>query len=71
MTKLQLRILGGLIILFNLVIIGENNIEGVMVGVLTIGVALLFELVLVKNFAIDKEKPHQEWRGFILAKGLC
>lgn len=54
MTKLQLRILGGLIILFNLVIIGENNIEGIMVGVLTIGVALLFELVLVKNLAVDK-----------------
>lgn len=57
MTKLQLRILGGLIILFNLVIIGENNIEGIMVGVLTIGVALLFELVLIKNFAVDRNKP--------------
>lgn len=59
MTKLQLRILGGLIILFNLVIIGENNIEGIMVGVLTIGVALLFELVLIKNFAVDRNKPSQ------------
>ena len=59
MTKLQLRILGGLIILFNLVIIGENNIEGIMVGVLTIGVALLFELVLIKNFAVDRNKPNQ------------
>ncbi len=57
MTKLQLRILGGFIILFNLVIIGENNIEGIMVGVLTIGVALLFELVLIKNFAVDRNKP--------------
>lgn len=59
MTKTQFRILGGLIILFNLVIIGENNIEGIMVGVLTIGVALLFELVLIKNFAVDRNKPNQ------------
>lgn len=59
MTKLQFRILGGLIILFNLVIIGENNIEGIMVGVLTIGVALLFELVLIKNYAKDRDKPTQ------------
>ena len=59
MTKIQLRILGGLIILFNHVIIGENNIEGIMVGVLTIGVALLFELVLIKNFAVDRNKPNQ------------
>ena len=59
MTKTQFRILGAVIILFNLVIIGENNIEGIMVGVLTIGVALLFELVLIKNFAVDRNKPNQ------------
>ena len=59
MTKTQFRILGAVIILFNLVVFGENNIEGIMVGVLTIGVALLFELVLIKNFAVDRNKPNQ------------
>ncbi|MGP5217261.1 hypothetical protein ACTXKI_12355 [Psychrobacter celer] len=60
MTKTHLRILGGIIILFNLVIIGENNIEGIMVLVLTLGVAVFFELVLVKNFASDRTKTPQK-----------
>ena len=54
MTKKQLRILGAIIILVNLVLIGENQIEGIMVLVMTLGVALLFELVLVRNFATDR-----------------
>lgn len=60
MTKTHLRILGGIIILFNLMIIGENNIEGIMVLVMTLGVAVLFELVLIKNFASDRVKTPQE-----------
>ena len=54
MTKLQLRILGGLIILFNLVVFGSYGIEGFPLLVGTVGVALLFELVLVKSFAVDR-----------------
>lgn len=53
MTKNTIRIIGGIIILINLVIIGSYNIEGLMVLVLTFGVAILFELVLVKQFASD------------------
>lgn len=59
MTKTQLRILGGIIILINLVVIGSYDINGFMVLVLTVGVALLFELVLVKSFATDIKKPQQ------------
>lgn len=54
MTKKQLRILGGIIILFNLVIFGENQIEGIVLLLGTIGVAILFELVLIRNFATDR-----------------
>ena len=53
MTKKMIRIIGGIIILINLVIIGAYNIEGLMVLVLTFGVAILFEFVLVKQFASD------------------
>ena len=63
MTKLQLRILGGLIILFNLVIIGENNIEGIAILLMTLGVALIFEFVLIKKFATDKNEPSKQWDG--------
>ena len=53
MTKKMIRIIGGIIILINLVIIGAYNIEGLMILVLTFGVAILFEFVLVKQFASD------------------
>lgn len=59
MTKLQFRILGGLIILFNLAVFGENQIEGIPLLIGTIGVALLFEFVLIKNYAKDRDKPTQ------------
>lgn len=54
MTKKQLRIIGGVIILCNLWFIGNYQIEGVAILLMTFGVALLFELVLIKNFASDK-----------------
>ena len=54
MTKTQLRVLGGIIILIALVMIGSYEIEGIMVLVMTLGVALFFELVLVRYFAIDR-----------------
>ena len=59
MTKLQLRILGGIIILISLMVIGSYEIEGIIILLMTVGVAVFFELVLVKNFATDKEKPSQ------------
>lgn len=59
MTKTQFRILGGIIILFSLWLIGNYQIEGLMVLVLTLGVALLFEMVLVKKYATYRDKPSQ------------
>ena len=54
MTKTALRIIGGIIILFNLWLIGNYQLTGIMVLILTVGVALLFEFVLVKQFASDR-----------------
>ena len=56
MTKMQLRILGGIIILFNLWLIGHYQLEGLMILVLTAGVALFFEFVVVRSFAVDAVK---------------
>jgi hypothetical protein len=43
------RLVGGAIILFNLWLIGHYRIEGVMVLVLTFGVAVAFELLIVRS----------------------
>lgn len=55
MTKKQFRILGGIIILINLVIFGTYGIEGIALLIGTLGVALFFELVLVRNYATDRD----------------
>lgn len=60
MTKKQLRIIGGVIILFNLWFIGNYQIEGIAILLMTLGVALLFEFVLIKNFAVDKNEPRKQ-----------
>lgn len=58
-TKTHFRIVGGIIILFVLFVCGENNIGGIPLLLGTVGVALLIELVFVKNFATDRDKPSQ------------
>ena len=69
MTKLQLRILGGLIILFNLVVFGSYGIEGFPLLVGTVGVALLFELVLVKSFTAERIKNTRHGRdGYLFSR---
>lgn len=60
MTKMHFRILGGVVILINLFLIGENKIEGAMILVLTLGVAVFVELILIKNFASDRVENLQE-----------
>lgn len=60
MTKTQFRILGGMIILFNLWFIGNYQIEGIVILLMTLGVALLFEFVLIKKFATDKNEPSKQ-----------
>lgn len=59
MTKTHFRILGGIIILFVLFVCGENDIGGIPLLLGTVGVALLFELVFVKNFAVDRDVNQQ------------
>lgn len=58
MTKRgKLRIFGGLVLLFNLWLIGAYNLEGLPVLLLTIGFAVGYELVVVRALApADKDK---------------
>lgn len=63
MTKNTLRIIGGIIILFNLWLVGHYQLTGIMVLLLTFGVALLFEFVLVKQFASDGVGSQQAVNG--------
>ena len=59
MTKTHFRVIGGIIILFVLFVCGENDIGGIPLLLGTVGVALLFEFVLIKKFAVDRNKPNQ------------
>lgn len=58
MTKRgKLRIFGGLVLLFNLWLIGTYNLEGLPVLLLTFGFAIGYELVVVRALApADKDK---------------
>ena len=50
----KLRIFGGLILLFNLMLIGYYEMEGIAVLALTFGFAIGYELIVVRN---SVEKP--------------
>lgn len=58
MTKRgKLRVFGGIVLLFNLWLIGHYQLEGVPVLLLTFGFAIGFELVVVRALApADKGK---------------
>lgn len=60
MTKTQFRILGGIIILINMAVMGTYGIEGIVLLLGTVGVALFFELVLVRHFATDSTDNQAE-----------
>ena len=49
MTKITVRIIGVVIIIFNLWLIGNYNITGIPVILMTVGVALFFELIIIKK----------------------
>nr|WP_181718251.1 hypothetical protein [Psychrobacter sp.]QJS05345.1 hypothetical protein [Psychrobacter sp.] len=66
MTKKAFRIIGGIIILFNLWLIGHYQLTGIMILLLTFGVALLFEFVLVKQFASDSLGAQQKVSGGLI-----
>jgi hypothetical protein len=51
------RLVGGAIVLLNLWLVGHYRIEGVMVLVLTFGVAVAFELLIVRPLTNGEEPP--------------
>ncbi|MDM1757179.1 MULTISPECIES: hypothetical protein [unclassified Acinetobacter] len=46
----KLRIICGLILLFNLWLIGNYNIQGLPVFILTFGFAVVFEMLITRKF---------------------
>lgn len=48
-SRTKLRILGGLVILFNLWLIGRYSIEGVPVLLMTFGFAIAYEYIVVRR----------------------
>jgi hypothetical protein len=55
--KAVARLIGGCIIIFNLWLIGQYRIEGVLVLLLTFGVAAAFELLIVRPLAKAESGP--------------
>lgn len=54
----KLRFVGAAIILFNLWLIGQYNLTGIPVLLLTVGVAVAFEMLLVRP-ALKDEKAQK------------
>jgi len=46
--KTKLRLLGGVILFFNLWLIGNYNLQGVPVLLLTFGFAIIYEYLIVR-----------------------
>lgn len=55
-TTTKLRLFGGMALLFNLWLIGEYNLHGVPVFLLTAGFAVVFEFLVVKPIASAEQK---------------
>jgi hypothetical protein len=53
----RLRLIGGCILLFNLWLIGQYNLQGIPVLVLTFGFALGYEFLVVRPASKAAEKP--------------
>ena len=52
----KLRLIGGLVLLFNLWLIGQYNLKGIPVLLLTFGFAIGFEYLVVRPAAKNKDK---------------
>jgi hypothetical protein len=50
----KLRLFGGAVLLFNLWLIGNYNLKGIPVIILTFGFAIGFELLVVRVFTRSK-----------------
>jgi len=68
MSATKLRIFGGIVLLFNLWLIGHYNLQGIPVLLLTIGFAIGYELLIVRK--IQQSEPNQYAR-FLKAWLLC
>ncbi|MFA6545533.1 MAG: hypothetical protein WCS99_14035 [Limisphaerales bacterium] len=53
----KLRLIGGAVLLFNIWLIGQYNIHGISVLLLTFGFAGVYEYVVVRPVAKDAKKP--------------
>lgn len=53
----KLRLIGGLILMFNLWLIGNYNIAGLPVLLLTFGFAIGYELLIVRPVGKKANKP--------------
>lgn len=53
----KLRLFGGAILLFNLWLIGQYNLSGVPVPLLTFGFAIGFEFLVVRPVARGEKEP--------------
>lgn len=54
----KLRLFGGAVILFNLWLIGQHNLEGLAVVLLTFGFASSYEIIVVRPM-VTSEQPTQ------------
>ncbi|MBJ8476494.1 hypothetical protein [Acinetobacter bereziniae] len=50
----KIRFVYGIILLFNLWLIGEYNIKGLMTGFLTFGFVFIVEIFIINNLPLDK-----------------
>lgn len=56
-TTTKLRLFGGAVLLFNLWLIGHNDLSGLPVLLLTVGFAIAFELLVVRPVSKAADKP--------------
>jgi len=52
----KLRLLGGAVLLMNLILIGRYNLRGVPVLLLTFGFAIGFEFIIVRTVTKDEQE---------------
>jgi hypothetical protein len=54
--RTKLRLIGGLVLLFNLWLIGHYNLKGISVLLLTFGFAVAYEYIIVRWMSKTTEK---------------
>lgn len=59
-TSTKLRLFGGAILLFNLWLIGNYNLKGIPVLLLTFGFAIGYEFLVVRPVSKSTENPDKD-----------